>query len=175
DLAGLDVGYKVRQERTDLPDDPRFYRIGDLLAEAGRFGQKTSKGIYLYEPGSRVPIPDSEVQTMIVREAELLGVEQREIDAEEILQRCIFALIIEGARILEEGISLRSADIDVVWANGYGFPRYRGGPMHYADEIGVQRVYEVVCEFRERFGEMYWEIPKLLEELGTSGGRFSDL
>jgi 3-hydroxyacyl-CoA dehydrogenase len=175
DLAGLDVGYKVRQERIDLPDDPRFYRIGDLLAEAGRFGQKTSKGIYLYEPGSRAPIPDSEVQAMIVREAELLGVEQREIDAEEIIQRCIFALIIEGARILEEGVSLRSADIDIVWTNGYGFPRHRGGVMHYADEIGVQRVYEVVCEFRERFGEMYWEIPKLLKELGTSGGRFADL
>ena len=175
DLAGLDVGYKVRQERTDLPDDPRFYRVGDLLVEAGRFGQKTGKGIYLYEQGSRAPIPDSEVQAMIVREAKLLGVEQREIGAEEIIQRCIYALIIEGARVLEEGVSPRSADIDVIWTNGYGFPRHRGGPMHYADEIGVQRVYEIVCEFRDRFGEVYWEVPKLLEELASNGGKFSEL
>lgn len=175
DLAGLDVGYKVRQERADLPDDPRFYRIANLLAESGRFGQKTGKGMYLYEPGSRTPVPDSEVHELIAREADALGISQREIGDEEIIERCIYALVVEGARILEEGISPRAGDIDVIWINGYGFPRYRGGPMHYADEIGVDRVYEAVAGFRERFGPMYWAMPKLLQELGTSGGRFAEL
>ncbi len=175
DLAGLDVGYKVRQEREDLPEDPRFYRIANLLAELGRYGQKTGKGMYLYESGSRKPIPDPEVRSLIAREAGALGIEQREIGADEIVERCIYALIVEGARILEEGISPRASDIDVVWINGYGFPRYRGGPMHYADAVGLDRVYETVSGFRDRFGPMYWEVPKLLEELGTSGGRFADL
>jgi 3-hydroxyacyl-CoA dehydrogenase len=175
DLAGLDVGYKIRQERADQSEDPCFYRIADMLSQAGRFGQKTGKGMYLYKPGSRAPVPDLEVQEMIDREAELLGVDQREISTKEITERCIYALIVEGSRILEEGISLRSADIDVVWTNGYGFPRYRGGPMHYADEIGVQRVYEAVCELRDRFGSTYWEVPTLLEDLGTTGRKFADL
>jgi len=175
DLAGLDVGYKIRQERADQSEDPCFYRIADMLSQAGRFGQKTGKGMYLYKSGSRAPVPDLEVQEMIDREAELLGVDQREISTKEITERCIYALIVEGSRILEEGISLRSADIDVVWTNGYGFPRYRGGPMHYADEIGVQRVYEAVCELRDRFGSTYWEVPTLLEDLGTTGRKFADL
>ena len=175
DLAGLDVGYATRRERTDLPDDPRFYRIADALVEAGRLGQKTGKGMYLYEPGSRNPLPDPEVKALIAREAARLDIEQRDIGAQEIVERCIYALIVEGARILEEGIASRSGDIDVVWVNGYGFPRYRGGPMHYADRIGVDKVYERVCDFRDRFGTMYWEVPELLEDLGRGGGKFADL
>lgn len=175
DLAGLDVGYKIRQERSDLPDDPSYYRIADKLAESGRFGQKTGKGTYRYEPGSRVPIPDPEVQALIAREAENLNIEQREIDDQECVERCIFALILEGARILEDGISPRASDIDVIWTNGYGFPRHRGGPMHCADTIGVDRVYATLCEYRERFGPMYWEVPDLLKDLATSGRRFADL
>lgn len=178
DLAGLDIGYKARLESTDGPDDPRDprrNRIRNLLAEAGRFGQKTSKGMYLYEPGSRTPVPDPEVKALIAREAEAIGVEQREVGSEEIIERCIYALVVEGARILEEGISPRSSDIDVIYLNGYGFPRHRGGPMHYADSIGVKKIYETVCEFRERFGGMYWEVPKLLKELGTQDGKFADL
>lgn len=175
DIVGLDVGYKSRLESTDRPDDPRRNRIRNLLAEAGRFGQKTSKGMYLYEPGSRTPVPDPEVKALIAREAEAIGVAQREIDSEEIIERCIYALVVEGARILEEGISPRSSDIDVIYLNGYGFPRHRGGPMHYADSIGVKKIYETVCEFRERFGGMYWEVPKLLKELGTQDGKFADL
>src|SRR5690606_19955689 len=123
DLAGLDVGYRVRQERTDLPDDPRFYRVADMLAERGRYGQKTGAGIYRYEPGSRKPIPDPEVRDMIRAEAERLGVEQREIGEAEIVERCSCGLVTEGARILEDGIAARASDIDVVWINGYGFPR----------------------------------------------------
>jgi len=174
DLAGLDVGYKVRQERTDLPDDPRFYRVADMLAEQGRFGQKTGKGMYLYEEGSRLPTPDPDVEAMIRAEATRLGVEQRDVGAEEIIERCIYGLIVEGARILEEGIANRSSDIDVVWMNGYGFPRYRGGPMHYADSIGLAKVYESVCALEERFGSTYWEPPALLKKLAESGGRFAD-
>ena len=173
DLAGLDVGYKVRQERTDLPDDPRFYRMADVLAGLGRFGQKTGRGMYLYEEGSRIPIPDPEVAELIRREAESLAVEQRDIGEQEIIERCIYALVVEGAKILDEGIALRASDIDVVWANGYGFPRYRGGPMFYADTVGLKTVYETVCRFRDRFGEQYWTPPPLLERLAKEGGTFA--
>jgi 3-hydroxyacyl-CoA dehydrogenase len=175
DLAGLDVGYKVRQERTDLPDDPRFYRVANKLAELGRFGQKTGKGMYLYEAGSRQPIPDPEVRALIRAEAEALGVEQRDISAAEIVERCIYGLIVEGARILEDGIASRAGDIDVIWMHGYGFPRHRGGPMHYADSIGLDTVYARVCDFRERFGPLYWEPPALLRDLAQSGRSFAEL
>lgn len=175
DLAGLDVGYKVRQERADLPDDPRFYRVADMLVEQGRYGQKTGRGMYRYEKGSRKPIPDPEVHEMIAAEAERLGIERRHIGTEEIIDRCIYGLVTEGARILEEGIAIRPGDIDVVWLNGYGFPRYRGGPMHYADSVGLDRVYKKVCAFRDRFGPTYWEPPALLEELAKKKGRFADL
>ena len=174
DLAGLDVGYKVRQERTDLPDDPRFYRIADLLAEQGRFGQKTGKGMYLYADGSRSPTPDPEVQDLINKESEKLGITRRDIETQEIIERCIYGLISEGARILEDGIAARSSDIDVIWTNGYGFPRHRGGPMHYADTIGLATVYEKVCEFRDRFGAEFWEPPALLKDLAGKGQRFAD-
>lgn len=175
DLAGLDVGYKIRQERTDLPDDPRFYRVADMLAAQGRFGQKTGKGMYIYADGSRKPTPDPEVQAMIEAESERLGIERREIDEQEIIERCIYGLVVEGARILEDGIALRSGDIDVVWTNGYGFPRHRGGPMHYADSVGLDKVYEKVCEFEERFGSTYWEPPALMKKLAESGGKFSEI
>ena len=175
DLAGLDVGYKARKERSDLPDDPRFYRVSNLLVEMGRYGQKTGKGIFRYDAGSRNPVPDPEVATLIRDEAERLGVARREISEQEIVERCVYALINEGARILEEGIAQRSSDIDVIWMNGYGFPRHRGGPMHFADTIGLDRVYGTICEFRDRFGAMYWEPASLLKELGTSGGKFGDL
>ncbi len=175
DLAGLDVGYKVRSERTDLPDDPRFYRIANVLSEMGRFGQKTGKGMYLYEDGSRVPVSDPEVQELINNEAKALGIKQRSIGENEIVERCIYGLIVEGARIIEEGIVYRSSDIDLVWINGYGFPRFRGGPMFYADRLGVDKVYAKICDFSERFGPLYWEPPKLLQELAEKGRRFSEL
>ena len=174
DLAGLDVGYKARRERGDLPDDPRFYRVADLLVEQGRLGQKTGRGTFLYEDGSRTPRPDPAVRELIAAEAKRLGIEQREIPADEIVGRCIYALVTEGARILEDGIAARSSDIDVIWLNGYGFPRHRGGPMHYADSVGPGRVLETVRDYRERFGARYWEPPALLERLAASGGRFAD-
>ena len=174
DLAGLDVGYKVRQERTDLPDDPRFYRIADLLVEQGRFGQKTGKGMYLYAEGSRAPTPDPEVQALIDNESAKLGITRRDIEPQEIIERCIYGLITEGARILDDGIAARSSDIDVVWTNGYGFPRHRGGPMHFADTVGLAAVYEKVCEFRDRFGAEFWEPPGLLKDLADKDRRFFD-
>jgi 3-hydroxyacyl-CoA dehydrogenase len=175
DLAGLDVGYKARLERPKPVDDPCFYRVTDMLVNQGRYGQKTGKGMYRYAEGSRTPAPDPEVASMIRAEAERLKVPQREITEDEIVERCIYALIVEGSRILEEGIANRSADIDVVWMNGYGFPKHRGGPMHYADAVGLSRIYETVCEFREQFGSMYWEPPALLKDLANSGGRFADV
>jgi len=175
DLAGLDVGYKVRQERKDLPDDPRFYRIADMLAELGRFGRKTGKGMYRYEDGSREPLPDPEVQALIRNEAKRLGIPQREISESEIIERCIYGLVTEGARILEDGISHRASDIDVVWINGYGFPRHRGGPLNYADAIGVKHVYRTVREFEKRFGPEYWKPPVLLRKLADENGRFGEI
>ncbi len=175
DLAGLDVGYKIRQERTDLPDDPTFYRIADMLAERGRYGQKTGKGMYLYEQGSRNPVPDPEVQKMINQEAKRLGVEQREISEEEIIDRCIYGLIVEGARILEDGIAARASDIDVIWINGYGFPRHRGGPMHYADSIGAEKICDAIARFRKIPGLEYWDDVKLLKDMIKNGTRFAEL
>ncbi len=167
DLAGLDVGYRVRQERTDLPDDPCFYRIADMLVERGRLGQKSGMGMYDYREGERGAYPSEEVTRMIRQEAERLGIAQRQIDDEEILERCIFALINEGARCLEEGIALRAADIDVIWVNGYGFPRHRGGPMFYASQIGLRRVYDGICRFRDTLDERYWQPAALLQKAVT--------
>jgi len=175
DLAGLDVGYKVRQERKDLPDDPRFYRIADMLAELGRFGQKTGQGMYRYVDGSREPLPDPEVKTLIRDEARRLGVPQRAISETEIIERCIYALVTEGARVLEDGISHRASDIDVVWVNGYGFPRHRGGPLNFADTTGVKEVYRTVRKFEQRFGPEYWRPPELLRKLAEENGRFGDI
>jgi 3-hydroxyacyl-CoA dehydrogenase len=174
DLAGLDVGYKTREGRADLPTDPRFYRIANLLVEQGRFGQKTGKGTYLYKEGSHSPLPDPEVQALIESESARLGIERRDIGADEIVERCIFGLITEGARILQDGMALRASDIDVVWINGYGFPAQRGGPMHFADLTGLSNVYEKVCEFRDRFGAEFWQPPELLQELAEAGSTFAD-
>ena len=174
DLAGLDVGYKVRQERTDLPDDPRFYRIADVLVEQGRLGQKSGAGMYRYEEGSRKPLPDPDVQQLIEDESKRLGIERRDIDAEEIVDRCILGLVLEGARLLEEGVALRSGDIDVVWINGYGFPRHRGGPMHWADRRGLADIVARVDAFSERMGALYWEVPPLLRRLAADGETFAE-
>lgn len=174
DLAGLDVGYKARKGRSDLPADPRFYRVADLLVEAGRFGQKTGRGIFSYADNARKPSPDPDVQLLIRNEARRLGVPQRDITPQEIIERCIYGLVVAGARILEDGIALRASDIDVIWINGYGFPAYRGGPMHYADTTGLDKVLAQLYEFRDRFGAEYWEPPQLLCELVSSGKTFAD-
>ena len=141
DMAGVDVGYKVRQERKDqLPDDPGFYRASSMLVERGWLGQKTGIGFYRYEKGSRERLDNPEAIEMFAAEAARLGIEQRQISDEEIEQRCLYAMINEGARVLEEGVALRASDIDVVYTSGYGFPRYRGGPMFYADTVGLREI-----------------------------------
>jgi 3-hydroxyacyl-CoA dehydrogenase len=173
DLAGIDIGYRIRQEIGASPGEEQFSLISDRLAEMGRLGQKTGAGFYLYEPGSRKPLPDPEVQGLIEEEARLLGFKRRAMADSEIVKRCIYPLVNEGARILEEGIALRPGDIDVVWTTGYGFPPYRGGPMHYADSIGLAKIYEEICGFRNSCGE-HWRPAPLLRALAEEERPFSD-
>ena len=168
DLAGLDVGWRVRQARgTKAP-------IADALYEAGRLGQKTSAGYYHYEPGSRAPLPDPEVERIIVEVSQKRGVERRTISEAEMLERLVYPMINEGAKILEEGIALRPGDVDVVWVYGYGWPIYRGGPMHYADSVGLARIAERLAGFAERFKEPALQPAPLLRSLGASGQGFAD-
>jgi 3-hydroxyacyl-CoA dehydrogenase len=178
DMAGLDIGYFVRQSRQEfISHDPSYAVVADRLVEAGRVGLKVGKGIYLYEEGSRKPIPDPEVLDIAAEQAKKLGVVQRQHSDAEILERCIFPLINEGAYILEEGIAAKSSDIDVIYVYGYGFPVYRGGPMQYADEIGLDKVYEALCKYRDELGEygkMWFEPAPLLKKLAEQGKRFAD-
>jgi len=170
DLAGLDVGYKARQ---GLPEaergDPRAFRVADALVEMNRLGQKTGAGFYRYDPETRARSSDPEVEALIEREAAALGVERRDIDADEIVDRLTFALVNEGLNILDEGIAQRPGDIDVVYVYGYGFPAWRGGPMHYADAVGLAHVLERVREFGQRFGSENWTPAPLLEKLINNG------
>ncbi len=170
DLAGLDIGFQVRKEWKDKPDDPRFYRVSDRLAELGRFGQKTGRGFYRYDQPGGERTPDPEVIDLIRAEAEKLKVKQRSIEPGEVVSRCILALINEGACILEEGIAASPADIDVIWCNGYGFPRYRGGPMFYADTLGLAAVVESIRGFAQVHGKRYWTPAGLLVTLAGEGG-----
>jgi len=174
DLAGLDVGYKARQARTDLPDDPKLYRMGTLLVEMGRFGQKTGSGFYTYDTETRRRQSDPEIESLIKTEAAKLDVEQRDVTEDEILARCFYPLINEGAKILQEGIAQRPSDIDVVYVFGYAFPVAKGGPMFYADQVGLKNVYDKICEFRDRYGEQYWQPAPLLEQLAKEGKTFAE-
>lgn len=174
DLAGLDVGYKARQARkSELPKDPKGYRIPDLLVEMGRLGQKSGAGFYKYDPATRARSADPEVEALIRTEAEKLGVKQRQFSEEEILQRCFYPLINEGALILEEGIAQRPGDIDVVYVYGYAFPAAKGGPMFWADQVGLKNVHDKICEFRDQYGEQYWKPAPLLKQLAEQGKTFA--
>ena len=175
DLAGLDVGWRIRKRRMaelglNRSDDP----VADALCEQGRYGQKTGAGWYRYAPGSRAPIPDPEVEAMIVAESERRGIARREIGAEEIVERCLYQLVNEGAKILEEGIAQRASDIDTIYANGYGFPRWRGGPMFHADLVGLKKVYDAVSRYHDTLGEA-WRPAPLLARLAAAGRTFNDL
>ncbi|MBL1141130.1 MAG: 3-hydroxyacyl-CoA dehydrogenase [Proteobacteria bacterium] len=172
DLSGQDVFFKIVDGWKDHPDDPAFFRVCKALFELERYGQKTSKGKYIYE--GRKAISDPKVANIAQQEAEKLGIEQREISDDEIIKRLLCAMINEGALILEEGIAIRSGDIDVIYANGYGLPRYRGGPMFYADLIGLKQVYDDINEFRDRYGNRYWTPAPLLEQLAKQGKTFSE-
>jgi len=173
DLAGLDIGFQARKEWQEKPDDPRFYRVSDRLAELGRFGQKSGRGFYRYDGPGKERVPDPEVTELIRVEADRLGIKQRDIDPGEIVTRCILALVNEGARILEAGIAESPDDIDVIWCNGYGFPRHRGGPMFYADTLGLSGVVDSIRALAREHGNRYWEPAGLLARLAVEGATFA--
>jgi 3-hydroxyacyl-CoA dehydrogenase len=173
DLAGLDVGWRIRKEFAHLEKPGvRQPLAEDRLCEMGRFGQKTVAGWYRYDETRRA-ISDPEVAVLMRVLARDAGIPQRHISPEEIVDRCIFALVNEGARILEEGFALRSGDIDIIYIHGYGFPAYRGGPMWYADAIGLKTVYERVLELENRHGEL-WSPAPLLKQLAEEGKTFAE-
>jgi 3-hydroxyacyl-CoA dehydrogenase len=174
DLAGLDIGWEIRKRR--YAERPAFVysRVGDRLCEMGRYGQKTGKGWYLYEAGSRKPLPDPEVDKLVADYRREIGVEPRAIADEEIVERLIYALVNEGAQILAEGIALRASDIDMVYLTGYGFPPYRGGPMFYASTVGLAKVVESIKRFQAGYQGAQWKLAPLLEQLACEGKSFSD-
>jgi 3-hydroxyacyl-CoA dehydrogenase len=173
DLAGLDVGWRIRKEYRNL-EKPGVRQpfVEDRLSELGRYGQKTGAGWYKYDD-SRRAVPDPEVQGLVHKWAREAGIPQRNISSDEIVERCIYALVNEGARILEEGIALRAVDIDIIYVNGYGFPSYRGGPMWYADTVGVKGVYERIRDFHQQYGEL-WQPAPLLKRLAEDGNTFAE-
>jgi 3-hydroxyacyl-CoA dehydrogenase len=172
DLAGIDVGWRAKTERVKRGAAPPF-RVSDLpdaMVAAGRLGQKNGRGYYRYEPGDRKRYADPEVDALLARERERAGLALREMRDAEIVERCIYALVNEGARILDEGVAAAPADIDTIWLNGYGFPKARGGPMHYAQSVGVATVLERIREF-ERTDPTFWKPAKRLV-IAASSGRF---
>jgi 3-hydroxyacyl-CoA dehydrogenase len=175
DMAGLDISWAFRKRMAPTrPAHLRYSRVADSLCEQGRFGQKTGSGFYRYEAGSREPLEDPQVLALIEQCARQDGIAQRDITDDEIVQRTMYALVNEGARILEEGIARRASDIDVIYVNGYGFPAYRGGPLFYADEQGLPAVLAIIRRFHEAHGEL-WQPAPLLERLVAEGKRFADL
>lgn len=173
DLAGLDVGWRIRKEYRHLQrPGVRQPLAEDRLCELGRYGQKTGAGWYKYDENRRA-IPDPEVATLVRKWAAAADIPQRQISPEEIVDRCLYALVNEGARILEEGFALRAVDIDIIYLNGYGFPAYRGGPMWYADIVGLKKVYDRVREFEKQHGELWTPAP-LLKQLAEQGKTFAE-
>jgi 3-hydroxyacyl-CoA dehydrogenase len=173
DLAGLDVGWRIRKEYRHLQDpNVRQPFAEDKLCELGRFGQKTGAGWYKYDEQRRAE-SDPAVPALLKEWTERAGLPQRAISSDEIVDRCIYALVNEGARILEQGYALRASDIDIIYLYGYGFPSYRGGPMWYADRVGLDQVYNRVCGFHRQFGVL-WEPAPLLRQLLSQGKTFSD-
>jgi 3-hydroxyacyl-CoA dehydrogenase len=172
DLAGLDVGWRVRKEGGFAsPPGRKAYQAEDRLCEMGHFGQKTGAGWYRYEAGGRVPNP--EAARLAEEAARASGITPRTVAPDEIVERTVYGLVNEGARILEEGIALRAGDIDIVYVYGYGFPPHRGGPMWYADTVGLKTVYDRVREFEQRHGAG-WAPAPLLKQLAESGRTFAD-
>ncbi|HET7825849.1 MAG TPA: 3-hydroxyacyl-CoA dehydrogenase NAD-binding domain-containing protein [Anaeromyxobacter sp.] len=175
DLAGNDVSWYIRKRHyAEHPDRPREI-VSDRICELGRFGQKSGAGWYRYEPGKRDPIPDPVVEEIIVAASKERGIARRKIPADEIVERCIYALVNEGARILEEGIAQRASDIDMVYLTGYGFPPYRGGPMRYADEVGLFNVVRAMDRFaRNPYADpAFWKPAPLLAKLAAEGKSFT--
>ena len=168
DLAGLDIGYAGRKRREAADPAIRPLPVADALVEMGRLGMKTGAGWYRYEPGSRTPHPDPEVKALIRRISGESGVEQREFDDGEIVQRLLFSSVNEACRIIEEGIARRAVEVDAMWLYGFGFPRYRGGLLYWADTIGIRKVYDRIAAWHQRYGER-WAPSPLLRRLAESG------
>jgi 3-hydroxyacyl-CoA dehydrogenase len=173
DMAGNDIGWEVRKRRYRERPDFVYSKIADRVCEQGRFGQKTGKGFYKYEPGNRKPIPDPAVDEIISAYRKEIKISPRQISDEEIVQRLIYALVNEGAHILEEGIALRASDIDMVYLTGYGFPPYRGGPMFYADTVGLAKVLSSIEGFQKGYQGQAWKPAPLLVKLAKEGRRFN--
>ncbi|MFQ7898784.1 3-hydroxyacyl-CoA dehydrogenase NAD-binding domain-containing protein [Stutzerimonas degradans] len=173
DLSGLDIGQAIRKrQRAILPAHLTFPTVADRLCAAGMLGQKTGVGYYRYEPGNRTPLENPELAPMLEAASREKGIERKALDEQYIVERCIFALVNEGAKILEEGIAQRSSDIDLIYLNGYGFPAWRGGPMFYADSVGLDKVLATVKELHARCGD-WWKPAPLLEKLAAEGRTFS--
>jgi 3-hydroxyacyl-CoA dehydrogenase len=175
DLAGLDIGWALRKRRSAEFPDRDLSNVADVLCEAGRFGQKTGAGWYRYEAGSRNPIPDPKVTAIIEEYRRKKGITPRSVSSQEIVERCIYALINEGARIIEDGIAQRASDIDLVYLNGYGFPAYRGGPMFYADQTGLHHIAHTLRDIAAQPGgdAAFWTPAPLLTRLAEQGQTFN--
>src|SRR5438876_2348077 len=166
DLAGLDVGWRIRKGRGAKAP------VADRICELGRFGQKTGAGYFRYEGGDRTPKPDPEVEKIIADVAREQAIERRQISDQEILERLLYPMVNEGAKILEEGLAIRASDIDVIWVYGYGWPVYRGGPMFWADQLGLKTVRDRMLEFRKTSED--WTPAPLLNRLADQGKGFLD-
>ena len=173
DLAGNDIGWHIRKRRYIERPDMAYSKIADAICELGRFGQKTGSGWYKYEKGSRKPVPDPVVDALIVAHRKTLGITPRKISKDEIITRCIYALVNEGAKILEEGIAMRASDIDMVYLSGYGFPLWRGGPMFYADTVGLSKVLAAMEKHAKGYHGECWQPAALLSRLAAAGKTFN--
>ncbi|HPL66982.1 MAG TPA: 3-hydroxyacyl-CoA dehydrogenase NAD-binding domain-containing protein [Smithellaceae bacterium] len=172
DMAGLDIGWRNRKAKFDsLTAREKACNIIDKICEMGRFGQKTGSGFYQYDE-KRNATPDPMIEELIIRHSQEVGITRRNITDQEIIERAIYSMINEGAKILEEGIAARPLDIDVVWLNGYGFPAYLGGPMFYADTMGLKKVYDAILKYRDLVGTEYWTPSPLIERLAGEGKGF---
>ena len=172
DLAGNDIGWAIRKRRYVEKPGMVYAKNADLLCETGRYGQKTGKGWYDYVPGDRTPRPSAEVEAMIVGQSQAQGITRRAISDQEIVERLVYALTNEGARLLEEGIAARASDIDIVYLFGYGFPPWRGGPMFHADQVGLYNVLAAMRRYAQGYQGDAWEPAPLLVELAESGLSF---
>ena len=173
DMAGNDIGWEIRKRRAKERPDMVYSKFADRICEKGWFGQKSGRGWYRYEKGSRKPVPDPEVEKLLQDYRKEIKVAPRKIADDEIVERCIYALANEGARILDEGIALRASDIDMVYLTGYGFPPYRGGPMFYADQVGLDKVLSSIKRFQEGYQGSQWQPAPLLAKLAKEGRRFN--
>jgi 3-hydroxyacyl-CoA dehydrogenase len=173
DLAGNDIGWAIRKRRYKERPNMVYSKTADLLCEMGRFGQKTGAGWYDYKPGDRKPKPSQLVNDMIIQHSKDIGVERRKISDQEIIDRLVYALVNEGAQILDEGIAARASDIDMVYLTGYGFPLYRGGPMMYADTVGLGNVVATMDKLAKGRNGQFWKPAPLLAKLAAEGKTFN--